>query len=187
LESKIILISDLHGQEKALVYLQKIIEKENPQALICSGDITHFGDISYLNKFFKLLESNGLTGFLIWGNSDSQDVQQSIIKSPYNSHLKVRNFMGLKIYGVGLVEEPPKINPADVKDSILITHRPPVKKLIEKNYENAPAYHISGHLHYSKWVKKYPSTVHIQVPSLQTGEYATLLIPSHKVEFESIL
>ncbi|MDH4358996.1 MAG: metallophosphoesterase family protein [Candidatus Berkelbacteria bacterium] len=184
---KTILISDLHGQEKTLLYLKKIIDREKPQALICSGDITSFGETGFLDRFFKILEDSRLQGFLIWGNSDSEEIQERMRKSQYNSHLVSRNLEGERVFGVSLTEEPIKINGADIKGAILITHGPPLKAMIDRKYENAPRYHISGHLHRLRWVKKYPSTIHIQVPTLQGGEYATLSFAPFEVEFCSIL
>jgi hypothetical protein len=51
---------------------------------------------------------------------------------------------------------------------------------------NAPKFHISGHLHKAAFVKKYPSTTHIQVPTLQDAKYAILDTDAGKVEFKEL-
>lgn len=181
---KAVLISDLHSQSQTLVYLKKAIAAEKTDAIICCGDITNFGDSDFCDTFLKALKESGLPSFVIWGNADYPETQKKILASPFNSHLTLKTFANNKIFGIGYVEDLPSINGEDIKGAILITHPPPAKKNLEEALPNAPKYHISGHLHDAKWVKKYPATTHIQVPTLQNGEYGVFDLETGSVDFK---
>lgn len=183
---KLLLVSDLHGIPKTLAYLESAIKKEGPEGVVFSGDITTWGETDFIDRVFEILSRNKTEGFMIWGNADSIEVQNKILNSPYNSHLTKRKFGNDSIFGISLIKEPPVLNPNDIKGSILVTHRPPLKAQLEKELANAPKYHISGHLHDFKFFKKYPSTTHIQVPSLQKGEYAIFNPDKNLVRFKSV-
>lgn len=167
-----LLISDLHGQKKCLEHLQKIITKHNVKSLICCGDITTYGETEYLVDLFNIIQTNHINAFLIWGNNDDIKIQNKILQSPYNIHLKARESFGWRIYGISYTEGVPEIDSNMVKGSILVTHRPPLKQTMTKEYVNAPAFHLSGHIHHHSGLIRYPSTIHIKVPSLMLGRYA---------------
>ena len=184
---ELVLVSDLHSNKKAILYLEEIAKRERPDGLIICGDITTYGEIEYLRSVFSIVKKFKMEGFVIWGNADSDAIRQMILASPYNSHLRLRIFAAEKIYGLSYSDEPILPTANDIKDSIFITHQPPVKSAISKKFSNAPKYHISGHLHDKKWTKRYPSTTHIQVPTLQSGEYAVFEPEDGSLKFKSIL
>ena len=179
---ELVLVSDLHSNKKAILYLEEIAKRERPDGLIICGDITTYGEIEYLRSVFSIVKKFKMEGFVIWGNADSDAIRQMILASPYNSHLRLRIFAAEKIYGLSYSDEPILPTANDIKDSIFIT-----QSAISKKFSNAPKYHISGHLHDKKWTKRYPSTTHIQVSTLQLGEYATLDLENGSVKFKNIL
>lgn len=183
---KLLLITDLHSQKTCIEYLKEILKKEKPQGIIISGDITVSDDTHFLQKVFALIEETGAEGFVIWGNADMPQVQKQILSSPYNVHLKQRHLDDLTLFGISYMEDYPAFDPSNIKDSILITHQPPLKQNLERPVNNAPQYHISGHLHKAAFVKKYSSTTHIQVPTLMDKRYATFDPTSSTVDFKSI-
>lgn len=183
---KLALISDLHSQKECLKYLEEIISKEKPNGVICSGDITVGDDLMFLEKVFGLIKENNLEGFFIWGNADKENVQKKILESDYNVHLKRRIIEGQSVFGLSFLDNYPEFDSTQIKDSIFVTHQPPIKKNLELGSVNTPKFHISGHLHKIATVKKYPSTTHIQVPTLMDGKYALLETNTGKVDFAAV-
>lgn len=169
---KIALISDLHGQKKTIKFVSEIISKHAPDYLIASGDLTSGGDLEFLADLFSVFLETGKRAYVIWGNSDSLEARNAISMSPYNLNLQSKKIGDFKLYGIGDYSDPIKIDPSQIAGSILVTHRPPLIETISQKLVNAPLYHISGHIHSRHTFKKFPSTTLIQVPSLQTGEYA---------------
>jgi len=177
------LISDLHGQRIALEYLEKIIEKYKIDAIVISGDITQYNDTSYLEKIFHILGESGTNAYMVWGNSDGPETQKAILSSKYNIHLKLKLIGSDKIIGLSETDQPVTIEPTKLQGAILVTHKPPLRKLLLEPYQNAPKFHISGHLHMVKSVRKYPSVTTIQVPTLQSGEFALFNTENEKTKF----
>jgi Icc-related predicted phosphoesterase len=123
---------------------------------------------------------------MIWGNSDGPQAQKMIQNSKYNIHLNLRIIGNNRIIGLSEIDQPVMIDPEKLRGSILVTHKPPLVKLLMKPYANAPKFHISGHLHSIKSVRKFPSVTAIQVPTLQSGEFALFNTKSEKVEFHHV-
>ena len=184
---KLLLISDLHSQKACLNYLENAVKSDMPDGIICSGDIAQKEDYDFLSLFLHKLDKISLPAFIIWGNNEAVGQQKIIEDSKYNSHLVLREIGEWKIFGVGEVEDMPAFDTTQIKDAILITHRPPLKESLEKQLPNAPRYHIHGHLHFQKEIKKYPSTATISVPTFQTGEYGVLDLEKGKVSFKKIV
>lgn len=180
---KILLISDLHSQKKTLVSLERIIERNKPDALICAGDIAQGNDIEFLEKLFGIIEKNKLPSFLIWGNSEGELAREFIINSPYNIHLQRKKLGNLDIVGIAGVDEVAAFDTKILKDAILVTHRPPLKGALNSKYPNSPKYHLSGHLHFAASLKVYPATIHIQVPTLQAGRFGIFEPDQGRVKF----
>lgn len=183
---KLALISDLHNQNSCLGALDLIIRKDRIDGVICSGDITTGDDTGYLQSIFEKISKANIEGFFIWGNSDQESVKRQITESEFNVHLQKRVYKGYKFFGLGYLEDYPVFDTAQIKDAIFITHRPPVGANLKAKIPNAPTYHISGHLHKPAFVKKYPSTVHIQVPTLTDGRYGLFEVESGSIFFRSI-
>jgi predicted phosphodiesterase len=179
---KIALASDLHGQLKTLEFLDYIKTQENPDGIILSGDLSA-GDPDFLDLLFAEL-SKYKNAFIICGNADYEN-RQIIDSSVFSINQKCKKLKGIKICGLSDYEEAP-INSAYLGGSIFVTHRPPVRKLLESKYTNSPSFHISGHLHSAAYAKKYVALTHIQVPTLQDGRYATLESETGAVVFKSV-
>jgi len=181
---KIALVSDLHGQLRTLKYLEQIREKEKPDALILSGDITHAGETEFADSLFEIFDRYKEV-YLICGNSDQGAAYKYLELSRYSINQRCHSLGSSKVCGLSFGEEVNSID-SDLSGSIFVTHQPPVQALMNKVYKYSPKFHISGHLHKSAFTKKYPSTIHIQVPTLQDGRYAILDLESAQVEFKVI-
>jgi Icc-related predicted phosphoesterase len=184
---KVLLVSDLHSQSKCLRYLEKVLKKEHADAIIVSGDITNFGDSQFCDELLSKITKSGLPAYIVWGNADYALAQKKVIASPYNCHLIRRPLGKESVFGIGYGDEPQAINPGDVEGTILVTHQPPVRANLKGNLKNVPKYHISGHLHDAKWVKRVGQTILIQVPTLQNGEYGLFDLASGSAEFKNVL
>lgn len=183
---KLALVSDLHNQSKCLDYLVGILDYSKPDAIVCCGDITIGDDIEYLKKIFGVLGKKKCPGFFIWGNSDKENVKKMIFSSSYNAHLKKRHFNGYDFFGLSYMEDYPDFDTSQVKNTIFITHQPPIKQSLTGKSLNTPKFHISGHLHKPAYLKKYALTTHIQVPTLMDGRFA-IFDPNYcSVNFEVI-
>ncbi|MFH1909969.1 MAG: metallophosphoesterase [bacterium] len=181
---KLALVSDLHGQSICLRNLKEVIKLNNPDGIIISGDISS-GDTDYIDILFEIFRAGLLEAFIICGNADVGDCQRMIDQSEYSINQKCKSFGKAKICGLCDHEEFLS-SPGEIAGSIFVSHRPPVKSLIDKKLDNAPLIHISGHLHTREFTKQYPSTKHIQIPTLQSGKYALLDVDSGDVEFLTI-
>jgi len=181
---KLVLISDLHGQSICLRYLEKIIKENKPDGVIISGDISS-GDSTFIDDLFKIFRANLLEAFIICGNADVDDCRKMIDESDYSINQKCKAFGKTKICGLCDHEEFLS-SPSEITEGIFISHRPPIKPLVDKKLENSPKLHISGHLHNKAFKKQYPSTKHIQIPTLQSGKYALLDSCSGDVKFLTI-
>jgi Icc-related predicted phosphoesterase len=168
---KILIASDLHGRAKTLEYLEAIIKKNRPEALIVPGDVTDRDDVGFLDRLFGLVSKHKLESFIVWGNSDGGEAQRAIDLSVNSSHLRLRKLGKFMVYGISEVDEAIVPDSKAIAGSILITHRPPSLSSLNRKLDNAPLFHINGHIHSRGYLKKYISTTHLQVPSLQLGKY----------------
>lgn len=181
----LLLVSDLHGQAFTLKYLEQIIDKEKPDGVIISGDITARGDTAFYDLLEKVIRRSKAEGFIVGGNSDVPYAIAHINNSRYSAHLRDRDFGKHVIFGLSETDDPVDIS-SNIGGKILITHRPPLLNSLKGKFKNAPLVHISGHIHTRKTAHRYPSTLHISVPTLQSGEYAILDTNTMEVEFSRI-
>ena len=172
---KILAFSDVHGDLNYLREVYKKSKKENPDIIICAGDLLNFW--RYSSKIKKMLESLDKLTLLIHGNhEDPKLIDRLCSKNILNIHKKIftfneYNFFG---YGGGGFEQEDKefeININKIKDKlndwILITHAPPfntnldliydyhvgsksIRKIIERFQ---PLINICGHLHENFGIK----------------------------------
>ena len=187
---KILLFSDLHSQRECLRKIEKAISLEKPDYAICCGDICQDDDVEYLNSLFETLKTLKDV-FMIAGNNDGALTRKALFDSKFSSHLKSRKMSDYNVFGIsdGDIEEP--IDTNKISGSILLTHRPPAKQQFSTKLANAPLYHINGHLHSRFGAHKYPSTTHIQIPSLMSERFGLSMYgifepASGKTEFKKI-
>ena len=183
---RIALVSDLHGQSQTLGYISQIVANDSPDALILSGDVTTRDNTDFLEKLFKIFSDKNVVAFVIWGNSDGPAARKMIASSRYNANLAAQKIGDDKIYGIGESDLPQNLDSAAIKDSILVTHKPPLSSVLSQNLPNAPRFHVCGHLHTRKIFRKFKATKLIQVPSLINAAYAIFDPQRESVEFKSL-
>jgi len=176
---KLFAFTDIYGNKEIIKKIKTEIKKENPDILICAGDLSNFGEhFENLLLMFKPLK---LPLLIIPGNHETADQLRKICKktefaiSLHRGLLKINNYIFLG-YGEGGFNKEDKdfetlskkFKKEIKKDSktILITHAPPYKtrldylettnshhgnNSIRKFIEKAqPNLVICGHLHENK-------------------------------------
>lgn len=95
---RIISLTDLHG--KPLQNINRIIEYE-PDVLIVSGDITHFGRDLKVIKQLKELEERNIKIMTIPGNCDNDVAMEELNKYNINIDKKIIEINKIKFIGLG--------------------------------------------------------------------------------------
>ncbi len=172
---KILAFTDIHSNSSYLKEVYKKFKNENPDIIICSGDISFFSiDIK---KIKRNLEKFDKIVLLIHGNHETPKfIDKLCSKNIINIHKKIFEFQGLNFVGYGgggfeyddknLEEYFNNLN-YKLKNWVLITHAPPfdtkldvigkyhvgsksIKRVIEKF---RPILEICGHLHENFYIK----------------------------------
>jgi len=187
---KILLISDLHTQKKALHVLEFFLEKYKVDLVLSAGDIVERTEptTKYLDQIFNLISKFNLKFIAVPGNNESQESFKKLVKTHSSIHLYPQKFEGYTFYGVGGLGydgEFPVKNPQNYRcdhKTIFVSHIPPIIEIIKKMPQK-PSVHICGHLHNlskSRWIG---NMLLINLPSLMLGKAAILELPTRKVKF----
>ncbi|MEK6835471.1 MAG: metallophosphoesterase, partial [Nanoarchaeota archaeon] len=130
---KILAFSDTHGDINYLREIYKKVKKEDPDIIICAGDLLNFW--TYSSEIKKILESFNKITLLIHGNHENiKLIDRLRSKNIINIHEKIFNFNNFNFfgYGGGGFEQEDKeleLNINKIKDKlknwILMTHAPP--------------------------------------------------------------
>lgn len=184
---KILLISDLHENRKALSQLNLLLERERFGALIFAGDLTNrsFTALKYAKDFFNIVKDNKVSLFYIHGNNEPREVIDFFKDNECSIHLIPQKYSGFTIVGIGGFMDEWDSRVADsIAGSIFVTHYPP--RIDRVVFKNAPAVHISGHLHSREGSKKIQDTIFVSLPSAGAFKRGAILrIPEFKLEFIS--
>lgn len=174
---KLLVFVDIHGSPSALKRIEAIAKKENPDALICAGDITIFEQ--HIEQILAKLDSIGASinkpVFIVHGNHESEEVMQVMCKRLKNVvfvHKKIIELGEYAVSGFGgggfsLVDHDFEIWAKSVaaelrgKKLIFLSHAPPYGTSLDLIYEEhagskslvrfikqaGPAVVVCGHLH----------------------------------------
>lgn len=182
---RILLLADLHQQNYVLNNLEETLKKIKPETVILAGDLTNRNEESlfYAKRFEKIIKKNKVRLFFIHGNCDDEKVEAYFQKRGYSIHLRSKEFEGFKIIGIGgFGEEYPQ--GLDIKNSILITHLPPI--MTNKTFRDAPLVHVFGHTHFWEYQKNQGGVVLVQLKAAMLNRAAVLELPNLKVNFISL-
>lgn len=100
---KVLLLTDIHGETGNL---EKIIEKEDYDALLCAGDLSDANEFSdYEGKLGEVLEAfedGGEMSKAVPGNMDhEEECVQALIDHRMNIHKKIASFEAFDVVGFG--------------------------------------------------------------------------------------
>lgn len=100
---KVLLLTDIHGETEKL---EKIIEKESYDALLCAGDLSDANEYSqYEEKVYEVLEAfedGGEMSKAVPGNMDrEEECVRALIDHRMNIHKKIASFEEFDVVGYG--------------------------------------------------------------------------------------
>lgn len=170
---KILAFSDVHGEKSALIKIKNKTIKENPDLLICAGDISFF--TQKLKSIMNYLEKLNKPILIINGNHESiesiEKYKSKNIIPIHNKTYEINNFIFFGYGGGGFAQTDKNLEKSIEKQNfknkklILITHAPPYNTKLDllvdhvgsKTIRNIilkykPILSISGHLHENETV-----------------------------------
>lgn len=100
---RVLLLTDIHGEVENL---EKIIEKESYDALLCAGDLSDANEYSqYEEKLYEVLEAfedGGEMSKAVPGNMDrEEECVKALIDHRMNIHKKIASFEAFDVVGYG--------------------------------------------------------------------------------------
>jgi Icc-related predicted phosphoesterase len=100
---KVLLLTDIHGETEKL---EKIIEKESYDALLCAGDLSDANEYSqYEEKLYEVLEAfedGGEMSKAVPGSIDrEEECVRALIDHRMNIHKKIASFEEFDVVGYG--------------------------------------------------------------------------------------
>lgn len=186
---RILLVSDPHSSRPALVALDRLLQAERFDLVLCPGDVTDRHDrkaVEYFEDFADLITVKHRTPFkMVFGNNDSDEVINLARRREVLLHGTHITVGGYEFVGIGDFESHPAepVNEIpNLSDTIVITHRPP-SRTQKLKLGNSPMIHIAGHFHQRAETWQLGRTLVVQVPAALNGRYARLQLPDKQVEF----
>ena len=176
---EVLVVSDIHGSDWGVRQIHGWIDDLEPDLLIASGDITHFGPVSFARDFLESLDVKALA---VPGNCDPESLVEVLEELGVNLHEKRVDVGGETFVGLGGSNPTPfdtlyeitddamfdSLQPLMVKNAVLVTHAPPygtldgtastgplgsrsIKRIIDE-YE--PKLAVFGHIHEARGLVK---------------------------------
>jgi hypothetical protein len=206
---RILVVSDIHGSEKAMREIVLKAQAQQPHLIVVCGDITHFGPPSQAKDFMDMLE---LPAFAVPGNCDPPEVITAIEDSKAKGlHRRRVEFKGETFAGLGGAPQSPNGLPLEfseerifgfldeimVERGILVTHAPPYGKndtakgvhmgskaisdIVEK-YK--PKLALSGHIHDARGVVVEGGTTFVNPGPAKQGYAALVTLKGNKAKVD---
>jgi len=134
---KILAFSDIHADEDALQGLQELASRNEYDLVICAGDFSNRGPVSYVQQ---LLDLFGEKFYFVHGNMDSSPVLDLLRKYPNYLHGRKINIGEWNLVGLGGSNPTPFSTPSELSEiqighilknsnvdshTILVSHPPP--------------------------------------------------------------
>jgi uncharacterized protein len=173
---KLLICTDIHSSRKALVKITALAKKENPDAIVCCGDLSMFE--IHLKMVIRSLASLKRPLILIHGNHEEPSTFRKMCK-PYKhahfihgNHLILGDYLFLGYGGDGFSVVDPLftlyakqfekiLRQHNDKKVVLVTHAPPQKTKLDRIHghhcgnktlrqfveKHQPLFHFCGHIH----------------------------------------
>ncbi|MFH0922502.1 MAG: metallophosphoesterase family protein [Candidatus Micrarchaeota archaeon] len=207
---KILAITDLHAEEQALEFLEKLVLKHSPDAVFCCGDMSDFHAEHFARDVKEKCDSLKVRLIAVLGNADERTDEKLLGDSSIEK--KRIEFEGFNVVGFGGASN--AVGPNSFDDSelynrigkfvdgntVLLVHAPPAgrtvamtktgkdigtKSLVRLIDEKQPLAVICGHAHEREGIEKMGATKIIKVSPLMYGKAAIVELPQAKTEFVS--
>jgi len=191
---RIVTASDIHGDKRAPVFLNRVADELSPDLLVIAGDITTFGPGSLAEEILGNIEVRCAA---IPGNCDPDDVLEVIEKKCISLHGRRENIDGIDFVGLGGSPKSSFGTPREMEDSeierllsssivegcVLVSHTPPrgindlvpsgirlgsevIKRFVE---DFRPRLVLSGHVHEARGLVEEEGTVFANPGPLKEG------------------
>lgn len=198
-EVALLVCSDLHGAERSLQILKKMLTLHDFDALVVCGDFTTYGSRSFMAKILSSVDTRVLA---VPGNCDTDEMLDMLESANASIHGKNVEFMGWRFYGFGGAVPSPHKMPFEVEEDemarvlrkvatpsgIMVTHTPPLgmndlsrighhmgsRRLLEVAQEFRPVLCLSGHVHESRGKMHADGTTYVNPGSLREGMCASI-------------
>jgi len=163
---KILVVTDLHSQQKVLPVLENTFEQTQPDAVFCLGDLTVVGPSAaiYTEEFFFICNKNNRPVIYVSGNNDDPTTIEVMKQNGSLLDYQEQAIDTMRVIGLGYGPPSEPFTP-NLRGAILLTHVPPWPKIVPASVTNVPAYHFAGHLHHFERIWRLGNTMVIQVPT----------------------
>jgi len=209
---RLMVISDLHGNEDALGKIKK--DADTVDVLICVGDITHFGGVSEARKALTEMRRLHTEVRAIAGNCDTREIESFLHEEGVALSTKAEIIKGVQFAGVGgalpgPIDTPYEISEEEISEAlseipddkdlplVLVSHQPPYNTVADRAMklkhvgsrslsfwiqEHQPLLVLSGHIHESYGHKMSGPTHIINPGAFKEGRYALVDVDPVKHE-----
>ena len=207
---RILAFSDIHADEDALESLRPFAKREDIDYIICAGDLSNRGPVSFVKELVELM---GDKFYFVHGNMDSSNVIDYARTQKGYIHGRKVNLGEWNLVGLGGSNPTPFNTPGELSErqiehilktsnvdenTILVSHPPPkgtfdevsgglhagsesVKKTME---QKTPLILLCGHIHEHEGQKLVGNTLVIKLPAAESKRAALIDITDDiKVEF----
>jgi Icc-related predicted phosphoesterase len=196
---RLIVVTDVHGRDRVVGMVNRLVKEQEADGVIVLGDITHFGPAHWAGEFLSKLSG---TVYALPGNCDPPGVNDEIKQNAISLHKRKIAIEGKTLVGMGgsnptIFETPFELSEAEIEaalrplaehDMILVTHCPAfghldilptgkhagstaIRKIVD---EYQPVAALAGHIHESRGLMEERGTTFMN-PGPAKDSYAGIL------------
>lgn len=113
--TKILAISDIHGEENENLYTY--LNNNDIDLVLVLGDITHFGPLDFVGTFLDKVADCGVDVIAIPGNCDPKGICNAINEVSFCLHNNIIAYGDAILFGYGGSNETPFNTPGEIQDN----------------------------------------------------------------------
>lgn len=191
---RVLSVSDIHGDQRAGEFINRVCDKLEPDLVVISGDITTFGPASVAERILEPIKASCAA---VPGNCDPDEVLDVIERMCISLHGTRENIDGIDFVGIGGSPKSSGATPREMEDDeiesllkgsmsegcVLVTHTPPlgINDLVPNGLrlgsevisrfvrEFRPILVLSGHVHEARGIVDSEGTVFANPGPLKAG------------------
>jgi len=184
----ILVITDLHSQQKILRPLEQTIARLQPEAIFCLGDLTVYGPSAglYTDEFLLACGHPRRSVLVVSGNNDDPMCLAKLEAENCLLDYKEADVAGTRVVGLGYEPADEPFHP-NLEGAVLLSHLPPKQQSLPPGFTGGPKFHFAGHIHSAQKIWQLGATTVVQVPSAMSMRAAILDMDSNQVEFISLV
>lgn len=162
----ILIITDLHSQQKILGPLEKTVNRLQPEAMFCLGDLTVYGESAglYTEEFLTVCDHAKRPLLAVSGNNDDPVTLAKLDAENCLLDCKERQIGDTWVVGLGYAPADEPFRP-NLEGAVLLSHQPPKRQGLPPGFTGGPRFHFAGHIHSAQTIWRLGNTTVVQVPS----------------------